>query len=108
MRIFFDDDFQILICEICAKTFVKFVFQTVNPKNPDENITGILIGYSLKISMQLPASYDRLRYFEVNFTVKIKGFLKNKKKNIGMRKTSGILCFYHLLIRNNRRMLFIN
>jgi hypothetical protein len=36
--------------------------------------------------MQLPASYDRLKYFEVNFTVKIKGFLKNKKKNIGMRK----------------------
>jgi hypothetical protein len=82
----FFDEFQILICEICAKTFVSFVFQIVNPKNPDENITGIFIGYSLKIFMQLPASYHRLKCFEVNFTVKIKGFLKNKKKNIGMRK----------------------
>jgi len=37
-----------------------------------KNITGILIGYSLKFFMQLPASCDWLKSFEVHFIVEMK------------------------------------
>ncbi|PRB85006.1 hypothetical protein CQ022_01700 [Chryseobacterium culicis] len=63
-------NFTSSICEISAKILVLFVVSEVNPKNPDDIFTGILIGYSLRFFIQLPASCDGLKSFEVHFKLK--------------------------------------